>query len=111
MSVTITRGKLEVLQRHYQQLGKLSLDSNFDAEWKEEVESKSKCGSMSGEWLFTTIADYWTDLRPQLKDVTRLIAHYAHAVKIAQPCYKHQPSTASSQRRSPFSSVEIYPYP
>ena len=32
VSVTSTRGKLEVLQRHYQQLGKLSLDSNFDAE-------------------------------------------------------------------------------
>ena len=43
-----TRGKLEVLQRHYQQLGKLSLDSNFDAEWKEEVESiVSRYGSMS----------------------------------------------------------------
>ena len=40
MSVTSTRGKLEVLQRHYQQLGKLSLDSNFDAEWKDEVESR-----------------------------------------------------------------------
>ena len=40
-----TRGKLEVLQRHYQQLGKLS---NFDAEWKEEVESNvSRYGSMS----------------------------------------------------------------
>ena len=39
VSVTSTRGKLEVLQRHYQQLGKLSLDSNFYAEWKEEVES------------------------------------------------------------------------
>ena len=39
MSVTSTRGTLEVLQRHYQQLGKLNLDSNFDAEWKEEVES------------------------------------------------------------------------
>ena len=48
MSVTSTRGKLEVLQRHYQQLGKLSLDSNFDAEWKEEVESNvSRYGSMS----------------------------------------------------------------
>ena len=45
VSVTSTRGKLEVLQRHYQQLGKLSLDSNFDAEWKEEVESRY--GSMS----------------------------------------------------------------
>ena len=39
VSVTSTRGKLEVLQRHYQQLGKLSLDSNFDAQWKEEVGS------------------------------------------------------------------------
>ena len=32
VSVTSTRGKLEVLQRHYQQLGKLSLDSNFGRE-------------------------------------------------------------------------------
>ena len=48
MSVTSTRGTLEVLQRHYQQLGKLSLDSNFDAEWKEEVESNvSRYDSMS----------------------------------------------------------------
>ena len=48
VSVTNTRGKLEVLQRHYQQLGKLSLDSNFDAKWKEEVESNvSRYGSMS----------------------------------------------------------------
>ena len=48
VSVTSTRGKLEVLQRYYQQLGKLSLDSNFDAEWKEEVESNvSRYGSMS----------------------------------------------------------------
>ena len=42
MSVT---GKL---QRHYQQVGKLSLDSNNGAEWKEEVESNvSRYGSMS----------------------------------------------------------------
>ena len=35
------------IQRHYQQFGKLSLDSNFDAEWKEEVESNvSRYGSM-----------------------------------------------------------------
>ena len=46
VSVTSTRSKLEVLQRYYQQLGKLSLDSNFDAEWKEEVESNmSRYGS------------------------------------------------------------------
>ena len=48
VSVTSTRGKLEVLQRYYQQLGKLSLDSNFDAEWKEEVDSNvTRYGSMS----------------------------------------------------------------
>ena len=48
VSVTSARGKLEVLQRYYQQLGKLSLDSNIDAEWKEEVESNvSRYGSMS----------------------------------------------------------------
>ena len=45
VSVTSTRGKLEVLQKHYQQLGKIS---DFDANWKEEVESKvSSYGSMS----------------------------------------------------------------
>ena len=40
VSVTSTRGKLEVLQKHYQHLGKISVDSNFDANWKEEDESK-----------------------------------------------------------------------
>ena len=29
---------LEVLQRHYQLLSKMSVDSVFDADWKEEVE-------------------------------------------------------------------------
>ena len=48
VSVTSTRGKLGVLQKHYQHLGKISVDGNFDANWKEEVESKvSSYGSMS----------------------------------------------------------------
>ena len=48
VSVTSTRGKWEVLQKHYQHLGKISVDSDFDANWKEEVESKvSSYGSMS----------------------------------------------------------------
>ena len=48
VSVTSTRRKLEVLQKHYQLLGKISVDSDFDANWKEEVESKvSSYGSMS----------------------------------------------------------------
>ena len=39
MSITSTRGKLEVLQKHYQLLiSKMSVDSVFDADWKEEVE-------------------------------------------------------------------------
>ena len=38
MSITSTRGKLEVLQKHYQLLSKISVDSEFDADWKEEVE-------------------------------------------------------------------------
>ena len=45
VSITSTRGKLEVLQKHYQHLGKIS---DFDDNWKEEVESKvSSYGSMS----------------------------------------------------------------
>ena len=48
VSVKSTRGKLEVLQKHYQHLGKISVDSDFDANWKEEVGSKvSSYGSMS----------------------------------------------------------------
>ena len=38
MSTTSTSGKLEVLQKHYQLLNKMSVDSEFDADWKEEVE-------------------------------------------------------------------------
>ena len=42
LSLTSTRGKLEVLQRHYQLLSKMSVDSVFDADWKEEVEENVK---------------------------------------------------------------------
>ena len=37
VSVTSTKGKLEV---HYQHLGRVSVDSDFDDDWKGEVESK-----------------------------------------------------------------------
>ena len=37
MSVTSTQGKLEVLWRYYDGLGKVSVDNNFEADWKEEV--------------------------------------------------------------------------
>ena len=39
MSVSSTQGKLEVLRRHYEGLGKVSVDDNFEADWKEEVVS------------------------------------------------------------------------
>ena len=38
MSKISTRGKLEVLQKHYLLLSKMSMDSEFDADCKEEVE-------------------------------------------------------------------------
>ena len=49
VSVTSTKGKLEMLQKRYQHLGRVSVDSDFDDDWKEEVESKVEaCGRMSG---------------------------------------------------------------
>ena len=47
MSITSTRGKLEVL---LQLLSKMSVDSEFDADWKEEIEdSVSGYTSLSGD--------------------------------------------------------------
>ena len=37
MSITNTRGKSEVLKKHYQLLGKMSIDNVSDTNWKEEV--------------------------------------------------------------------------
>ena len=37
VSVTSTKGKLKILQSHYQRLGSCSVD---DANWKQEVDSK-----------------------------------------------------------------------
>ena len=49
MSVTSTKGKLKVLQKHYHHLGRISVDSDFDDDWKGEVESKVEaCDKMSG---------------------------------------------------------------
>ena len=39
LSLMSIRGKLEVLQRHYQILSKMSVNSVFDADWMEEVEN------------------------------------------------------------------------
>ena len=37
VSVPSMQGKLEVLRRHYEDLGKVSVDNNYEADWKEEV--------------------------------------------------------------------------
>ena len=37
VSVTSTQGKLEILRRYYEGLGKVSVDENFEAAWKEEI--------------------------------------------------------------------------
>ena len=45
-SVTSTKSKLE---KHYEQLGRVSVDSDFDLEWKKIVERKvGMCSSLSG---------------------------------------------------------------
>ena len=46
VSVTSTRGKLQVLQKHYKSLGRMSEDNDSDGEWKEEVETKCMCSSL-----------------------------------------------------------------
>ena len=48
VSVTSTKGKLEAFQKYYEHLGRVSIDSDFDSNWKELVEWKvSMCGSLS----------------------------------------------------------------
>ena len=40
VSVSSTKGKLQILKQHYQLLGTSMVDSAFDDEWKLEVEEK-----------------------------------------------------------------------
>ena len=37
VSVSSTQGELEVLRRNYEELGKATVDDNFEADWKVEV--------------------------------------------------------------------------
>ena len=57
LSLTSTRGKLEVLQRHYQLLSKMSVDSVFDADWKEEVGDNVKGYSSLSEEVTDSLLD------------------------------------------------------
>ena len=49
ISVTSTKGKLEVLQSHYQKLSSCSVDAAFNDSWKREVDEKVSDCSNSGE--------------------------------------------------------------
>ena len=53
LALTSTRDKLEVLQRHYHLSSKMSVDSVFDADWKEEVEENVK--------VYSSLSDEVTD--------------------------------------------------
>ena len=67
VSVTSTKGKLEVLQKHNQHLGRVSVDSDFDDDWKEEVESEVEaCGRMSG-----SCEDAFLDKRIEKADIAK----------------------------------------
>ena len=57
LSLTSTRGKLEVLERHYQLLSKMSVDSAFDADWKEEVGDNVKGYSSLSEEVTDSLLD------------------------------------------------------
>ena len=57
LSSTIIRDRLEVLQRHYQLLSKMSVDSVFDANWKEEVEENVKRYSSLSEKVTNSLLD------------------------------------------------------
>ena len=52
VSVTSTKGKLEVLKTHYRHLNSCSVDSAFDDSWKEELDEQvSECSSVSNSVL------------------------------------------------------------
>ena len=64
-SVSNTKGKLQVLQGHYQRLGSSSVDEAFDDCWEQEVDSKvGECSLLSQayddsvfRWANTTRGD------------------------------------------------------
>ena len=57
LSLTSTRGKLEVLQRHYQLLSKMGVDGVFCSDWKEEVEENVNGYSSLSEEVTDSLLD------------------------------------------------------
>ena len=80
VSVTSTRGTLEVLQRHYKLLGKISVDSDFDVNWKGEVVSKvSSYGSMS-----ESCEDYRLDKKGKIVKCIRKLKNTKTGVNVGE---------------------------
>ena len=48
-----------MLQRHYQLLSKMSVDSVFDADWKEEVGDNVKGYSSLSEEVTDSLLEFW----------------------------------------------------
>ena len=46
--MTSMKGKLDILPKHYQNLGKVSVDCNFDDDWKQLVEKIDEYSRISG---------------------------------------------------------------
>ena len=61
VSVSSTQGKLEVLWRHYEELGKVSVDDDFEVDWKEEVISTLETCSNFSEMSENDRLDGWID--------------------------------------------------
>ena len=73
VSVTSTKGKLSILQQHYQKLGSVSVDDDFDDDWKEWVEDKVQS--------YSTLSslDYDEDLDMEIDGAE--IMHCVHKLK------------------------------
>ena len=79
VSVTSTKGKLEVLQKHYEHLGRVSIDSDFDNDWKMEVESKVEaCDRMSG-----SCEDAFLDRELEKADIAKCLSKLRQVVVMA----------------------------
>ena len=70
LSLTSTTGKLEVLQKHYQLLSKMSVDSVFDADWKEVEDSVTVNGYSS---LSEEAADTFLDKEIEKSEIAKCL--------------------------------------
>ena len=73
--VTSKKGKLEVLKRHYVQLGTCSGRDSFDDSWKEEVDKKCEHpeeNELDREIDFEEIGTIWHNLFPLIFELKNM---------------------------------------